>query len=315
MESRSHALIAGLFTIVLIAISTAFALWLGKDDIRRTPYLIATQLKVSGLNEQAAVRYKGIKVGRVTSIDFDKQHPGQLLIQIEIKSDTPLSQGSFASLGYQGVTGIAYIELDDDGRAPTRLNSSLQQLEKIPLRPGLMQNLESKGMAILQQTEQITEKLNSLLDSTNQASLMGAVQQIQRSAKAWETVPAQLQPSLQQLPTTLAQIQQSMANFSQFSQDARRTSQNLGQLANNLQAPDGTFMKFQQSVQQLEQTMSNETLPKIHSLTKDAQSSLRSIQGVADHLKERPQSILFGNKAPLPGPGEVGYVPQHVHKD
>jgi phospholipid/cholesterol/gamma-HCH transport system substrate-binding protein len=313
MESRSHALIAGLFTLLLIAISTAFALWLGKDDISRTPYLIATQLKVAGLNEQAAVRYKGIKVGRVSSVDFDKQHPGQLLIKIEINSETPLSQGSYASLGYQGVTGIAYIEIDDDGSNPMRLQSDLKNIANIPLRPGLLQNLEAKGLAILQQTEQVTTKLNTLLDSNNQASLMGAVQQIQRSAKAWEVVPAQLQPSLQQMPATLAQIQQSMTNFSQFSQDARRTSQNLGQLANTLQSPDGALMKLQQSVQQLEQTMSNETLPRIHGLTKEAQGSLRSIQGAADNLKERPQSILFGNKAPLPGPGETGYVPQRAH--
>lgn len=53
MESKSHALIAGVFTIGLAILASLLALWLGKDDIQRTPYTIATPLKVSGLNIQA----------------------------------------------------------------------------------------------------------------------------------------------------------------------------------------------------------------------------------------------------------------------
>ncbi|MCH3717472.1 MlaD family protein, partial [Campylobacter coli] len=79
-------------------------LWLSKDDIQRTPYVISTNLPVSGLNLQGAVRYKGLKVGTVTSINFDPKVPGQLLIGLEVLKETPITQSSFATLGYQGVT-------------------------------------------------------------------------------------------------------------------------------------------------------------------------------------------------------------------
>ena len=72
MENRSHALIAGLFTL-LLGIAAALSMWWfgGKTEVTRD-YLVVTSKSVSGLNPQAQVRYRGIRVGRVESIDLDR---------------------------------------------------------------------------------------------------------------------------------------------------------------------------------------------------------------------------------------------------
>ncbi|MDO9193299.1 MAG: MlaD family protein, partial [Undibacterium sp.] len=182
MESRSHALMAGFFTIALAVLTTLFALWLGKDNIQRTPYTIATKLSVAGLNLQAAVRYKGIKVGNVTDIDFDEKNPGQILLKLDILADTPVTANTYATLGYQGVTGIAYVQLDEDAAMPIPLARSDGNIQRIPLRPGMMQNLEQRGMAILNQTEELSKRLNHLLDTNNQKSIVSAIDNISRAA-------------------------------------------------------------------------------------------------------------------------------------
>ena len=302
---------AGFFTIALIALTTVFALWLGRDRIQRTPYLIATKLSVAGLNLQAAVRYKGIKVGNVTDIDFDESNPGQILLRIDVLPDTPVTPATFATLGYQGVTGIAYVQLDEDSSAtamPAPAIEKISGMQRIPLRPGMMQNLEQRGMAILNQTEELGKRLNSLLDPDNRKSLVTAVDNIGRAAAAWQTVPGKLEPTLDKLPVLIEQAQGSAAAFKLFSADASRMSNNFNLLASKLQASDGTVAKLNLAADHISEGVTQETLPAINSLSREARSSMRSLTRAVENLNDRPQSILFGNSAAQPGPGEAGFV-------
>ena len=308
MESRSHALWAGFFTIALVILTTVFALWLGKDNILRTPYTIATKLSVAGLNLQAAVRYKGIKVGNVSDIDFDEKNPGQILLKLDILADTPVTASTFATLGYQGVTGIAYVQLDEDTNVPAAVAGSKEKIKQIPLRPGLLQNLEQRGMAILVQTEELSKRLNSLLDTNNRQSLITAVDNIGKTAAAWQTIPAKLEPTLNTLPDLVTQTRNSVDAFKVFSDDATITSQNIRTLSNSLQGDDGAFAKLNVAVDQVGNSLTLETLPNINTLSREARRSVLSINRVAETLNDRPQSLLFGNSAAAPGPGEAGFV-------
>jgi phospholipid/cholesterol/gamma-HCH transport system substrate-binding protein len=308
MESRSHALLAGFFTIALAILTTIFALWLGKDNILRTPYTIATKLSVAGLNLQAAVRYKGIKVGNVSDIDFDEKNPGQILLKLDILADTPVNANTFATLGYQGVTGIAYVQLDEDINLPTVKAGSTEKVNQIPLRPGLMQNLEQRGMAILVQTEELSKRLNSLLDTNNRQSLISAVDNIGKAAAAWQSIPGQLEPVLSTLPDLVSQTRTSVDAFKVFSENATITSSNIRALSNSLQGNDGALAKLNLTADQIGNSLTLETLPGINSLSRDARSSVRSINRVAETLNARPQSLFFGAMAVEPGPGEAGFI-------
>lgn len=307
MESKSHALIAGVFAIGLAILAGALALWLGKDEIQRTPYTIATSLKVSGLNIQAAVRYKGIKVGKVTDIDFDSKVPGQLLLSLDIVSDTPITQSTYATLGYQGVTGIAFIELDDDGSQPAAIVRDPKLGARIPLRPGLLQEVEKHGIAILNQTEELSKRLNALLDQENRASLTNTVKQIGKTAAAWEALPAKLDPVLNNLPQTIVQARESALAFKQFSDNAKNTSSNLNQVLTNLQSEQSSIGRLSKNLEQISQSLQFETLPAMHNVILDAGGTLRSINRSTENFNERPQSLLFGPKPTPPGPGEPGF--------
>ncbi|CAN5694830.1 MlaD family protein [soil metagenome] len=308
MESRSHALMAGFFTIALITLATVFALWLGKDRIQRTPYLIATKLSVAGLNLQAAVRYKGIKVGNVTDIDFDDKLPGQILLRLDVLPDTPVTPATYATLGYQGVTGIAYVQLDEDARGLSATVQKVDGMPLIPLRPGMMQNLEQRGMAILEQTEELGKRMNSLLDPDNRRSLTSAVDNMNRAAVAWQSVPAKLDPVLSSLPALVNNTRDSVNAFKVFSENASNMSGNFNRLALQLQANDGPIARLNQTVDQIGINVTQETLPAVNSLSREARSSMRTINSAAETLNERPQSLLFGSAPAAPGPGEAGFI-------
>lgn len=307
MENKSHALMAGIFTLVLLAAAILLGLWFNRDRVQWVPYEIATKLSVPGLNPQASVRYRGLDVGRVDKIVFDPSAPGQILVRISVKPDTPITQSTYATLGYQGVTGIAYVQLDDDGSKPVRVISSKDQIARISLRPSLFDNLQTRGLAILEQTEALTKRFNTLLDPQNQQKMLAAFSDVSRAATAIETIPKRLEPVLATLPALTREAQKTLTSVSVLSRDASQLTNNLNMFTTRLQAPGGPVQALTTSAERLG-SVANQFELDVIPLAHDAQSTLRGVNRTLESFNQRPQSILFGTGTAEPGPGENGFT-------
>lgn len=294
MENKAHALLAGFFTILLLAATIAIAMWFRRDRTDMVPYEVATKLSIPGLNPQAAVRYRGLDVGKVQSIVFDPQVPGQILIRMTVKPDTPVTRSTYGTLGYQGVTGIAFVQLDDDGKNPVRVPSSKDQVARIELRPSLFDSLQTKGVAILDQAEQLTRQINHMLNPENQKMILGAFQNIGKAASEIETIPRQLQPTLAKLPAMTAQADKTLASISALSA--------------KMQAPNGTIDQINSTVDQVG-IVANKMELQVLPLAGEARSGIRTLNRTIDTIREQPQSLLFGASPGSPGPGEPGFTP------
>src|SRR6185295_7804224 len=107
MENRAYALAVGLFTLALAAGIVVAVMWLSGDTEKRVTYLLESRHPVTGLNVQAPVRYRGIEVGKVSAVDLSPADPRTILVRVAIRSNTPITRGTYAQLGSQGVTGLA----------------------------------------------------------------------------------------------------------------------------------------------------------------------------------------------------------------
>jgi phospholipid/cholesterol/gamma-HCH transport system substrate-binding protein len=315
MENRSHALMTGFFTIVLLAAAVLFGVWFNRDRVEREPYLLATTMSVPGLNPQAAVRYRGLEVGKVDAIDFDPKVTGQILVHLSVDKGTPVTETTYASLGYQGVTGIAYVQLDDELVGSKRLATSADQPSRIPLRPGLFDQLEKRGKKILDQAEELTAKVNQLVSPANQQVMLGAFQDVSKAANAFGAIPQQLAPTLARLPELTAQAQRSLDAVSGAGADVSKMARSYEALGSRLQAPGGAIDKVSGtvdrvglSVEAITSSIELDTLPHVIELTDEARSSMRVLKRTMEGLNERPQSILFGAPEVPPGPGEAGFT-------
>jgi len=312
MENRSYALMTGVFTIALLVATVLVGLWLNRDKTELVPYEIVTTQSIPGLNPQATVRYRGLEVGRVDEIVFDPRVTGQILIKLSVNEDSPITSTTFASLGYQGVTGIAFIQLDDDRTGSPRLATGGDRIARIPLRPGLLDQLEDRGLAILEKAEKITEQLNTLVGPENQAVIVGAFASIDKTAQAYAAIPERLGPTLERLPGLAAKMDTSLDSFNTLSTSATSMTRNFDSLALRLQAPDGPIERLNGAIGSLGAATSElelQTLPHVVQMTDEARASLRAVKRTANSLSERPQSILFGAPGDAPGPGEPGFVP------
>lgn len=300
MENRSHALMTGIFTIALVIAAVLAGIWLNRDRTETVPFEIVTTQSIPGLNPQATVRYRGLEVGRVDDILFDPRVTGQILIKLSVDIGTPVTTTTFASLGYQGVTGLAFLQLDDDRTGSPRLRGG----SRIPMRPGLLDQIEKRGLAILERTERITASLDRLVSPENQQIMIGAFDNIGKAAAAYGEIPKRLGPTIDRLPALAAKLDQTAGSVNALATNANG-------MVGDLRAPDGPISRMNAAIGSLQGVTTGlemKTLPQLNNVSDEATTTLRSVRRAANALTDRPQSILFGGPNAQPGPGEPGFT-------
>lgn len=339
MENKAHALAAGLFVLALTILLAALAYWLTRDVGTRREYEIATREAISGLQPQAAVRYRGVNVGKVTSIGFDPESPGQVLLTLSVDDKAPITEATFAVLGYQGVTGLAFIDLDDAGRPAPPLSSTDSAVARIPLRPGLLARLGNRFEGFGTQAEELAARANRLLTEDNQRIVMQSAAQVgeaalgvQRLARDLNTLlDAQFGPQRMSIPElvqkTSATMQALESASAQLTQAARQvgaaadsvgaSASAVGQAAEQagsglqrLQGPGGLLDRLEVGTQSANDTLralGQGTLPRVNRLGDDVSRAARQLSRTAEGVRDNPQVLLWGAGAIAPGPGEPGF--------
>jgi phospholipid/cholesterol/gamma-HCH transport system substrate-binding protein len=320
MENRAYAFIAGLFALLLCSALIAGFWWLGGSHTAETEYEVLSHYPVSGLNPQAAVRYRGVDVGRVREISLDPAEPRAIVIRIGIDSSVQLTRDSFAKLASQGLTGLAYIELDDPGQNKTPLGDN-----RIPLRESEMSLLLNSGKEIIGKTAQLEENANRLLTSLNHLLEEKNMQKIERLLDSMERSGQELEPLLRSShaatdkagrlldeihPRELSETLEAVRKVSVSVKDTADMAQPaLIKLQHSLDEFERIGRHIEQVSAELGDTLNEETLPRAHELTRQLHQDAQSLSRLVDTLDQNPQSVIFGKPQPAPGPGEKGFQP------
>ena len=331
MENKAHALVAGAFVLVITALLAALAFWLTRDNTERDFYEISTGEIISGLQPQAAVRFRGVPVGKVERIGFDSKIKGNVLIRVSIDRAAPVTKTTFATVASQGVTGLGFIQLDDDEDSPERLVPNDDDPPRIPLKPGTLDKLLKQSDAILTQAEQATTRLNQLLSDENQKAVSSAVNQLAEAAGSINRVARDLPPAVATFAETASSLnriakglQPTVAGLPALSRDTTATMKALNAAADDvsgtarrLNEKGGPLDKLSQGGTALTagiETFSAATLPKLGEVADEAARTMRQLRRAVNGVDDNPQALIFGNGPLVPGPGEDGFSATGVKK-
>ena len=309
MENKSHALAAGAFLLGVVALLIGLAVWLTRDNTEHRVFEISSREGVTGLQPQAGVRFKGVSVGRVSAIELDRQTAGNVLVRIALNESVPITQSTFATLGFQGVTGLAFIQLDDSGESTQALASSREVVGRIPMRPGLMTRLSDQGASLLLQLEQASQRINVLLAPDNQKSLMGAIGNLGQAAA--HIGQLKLPQLVQDASASIKGIQATTDRLGDSADSVKASAAEFNRMSARMNAPGGTLDKIAEGTDALVatgQSLSMTLVPRLNRTVDDTARAVRQVGRAADAVTESPQSLLLGKGAAIPGPGESGFV-------
>lgn len=296
MENRAHALIAGLFVIILSTAVILVAKWFSGDSIVRNNYLVVSYESVSGLSPQAAVHYRGVNIGKVGAIYFNPENSSQILIEISVDQRVVLTTSVFAKMEYQGLTGLTYIQLSEDLDA---LKNSpiaaepLQENARIPLRRSLLDEMTGSGQDLLKNINKTVIQINHLLDKDNQKQISEIITDINKATSRFSDL------------------------FDPANPDNMKISNLITELDSFLQTINLTASKVNEKGGLIDSlTLSAEALadatPKLNQISDSILRSTQNLDRTLLQLEEQPQSMLFGKPPSLPGPGEDGFMPPGV---
>jgi len=309
MENRAHAIMAGLF-VVLLSVATAVAFWWfsGSREAMREVVLVS-QGNVTGLNLQAAVRFRGIDAGRVEEITIDPNDPRDILVRISLREDLPLTRGTTASLGYQGVTGLAFVQLEDRGEDLRPLDVPSGQAPRIVLSPSLLDELSDVAITALQQFKTVAAQIQNLFADEN-------IGRMGETLKRLESAAAGMDKTFDEAPEAIAAIRQlfspeNQTRFAAVLTNLEKTSDGVPPAIDEFR---GLLTKLAETSEHIDQAtvaagndLLNGSLPRLNSLMKELTTTSKRLTRLIEEVDAAPQMLLLGRGTRAPGPGEDGF--------
>jgi phospholipid/cholesterol/gamma-HCH transport system substrate-binding protein len=290
----------------------AWANWLSRDTVERVPYRVVSTIPVTGLNPQAQVRYRGISVGRVMAIHLDRSDARRIVIDIEVDPELPLTRGTYAQLGMEGITGIAYVHLLDEGKDAQRLRGTGGAPPEIALRPGFIDAIADGAEGAVHDARELIANVNALLAPDNRKHIAGTLASLERITANLESTSARLPGVLAQAESWLAedkrrrvgealqQIGDAAHTLPQLTKESRLLLQDTRNLV-------GQFDRLSSDAQSTVGVLQGETLPRVNAVADSAERAAQRVGGLAQELEKRPESVLWGRQPGRPGPGEPGF--------
>ena len=310
MENRSNHVLVGGVVLVLIAITLAFTVWLaGFGGANEKKFDILFKTSVDGLAKGSSVTFSGVPVGKVDDIVVMPDQPELIRVRIAIKSDTPVLQGTTATIAGVGFTGVSQINLDGAVTgAPPIDQPGPFGLPLIPPKQGGLGALLNNAPALLDRMTTLAERLSDLLNPRNQRSISNILAHI-------DTVTGALANRSGDIAATLADahvaVQQAGEAAQKFGALADSTNQNLKPLLANL---NDAVSSAKHSMANLDEAvdgakpgikaLSTQTVPAINQLVRDLGDTAASLSALSGKLDQGGAGGLIG------GPKLPDYKPR-----
>jgi phospholipid/cholesterol/gamma-HCH transport system substrate-binding protein len=205
MVRRVSSRALGLFVTVGVILGVAAIIWVGASKYfeKGDRYVTYFNESVQGLQQDSAVKYRGVDVGRVEEI---RVAPDNRLIEVimKIRLKEEVEKNNVAYLRVVGITGIVFIELDRRNPEEEDLSPRLDFASEYPIIPSRPSQLR-----------QIFSGIDEIVEKIKQVDLEGLSKSITHSAKAAEDLLAgpRTQKVLANLESVSVNLDQTTARF------------------------------------------------------------------------------------------------------
>ena len=181
METRASYLLVGAFALVVMAGFVIAVVWMAGANLREnvTHYDIFFDGSVTGLKPGNTVRYRGIPIGAVTDISINPKNVQQVRVMIEVPADTPIKSDTIAELEYQGLTGVAFVQLTGGtNEAPMLTAEKGQERPVIRSRPSQLEELVQGAPELMARITALVNKGNILFGPKNLENIEATLQNL-----------------------------------------------------------------------------------------------------------------------------------------
>ena len=299
MYERTNYLAVGVFVLLGTVMLLAIGFWVGGvgQTVPTSQYTIIFERDVNGLGEGSPVRYMGVDVGQVTTIQLSHAERTAIEVRIEVVSSTPVDGGTYATLGYQGITGVAFINLAADAGEHAALAATAgQAYPVIRTRDVGIAALLNSGPEVLARVNSILDNTSQLLDERNRDAATQILENLEQftgalaeQRDAMAVVPARMNESLDRLQDTL-EVAAELAVESK--PDLLASLQNLRQATDNLANASGRMEHWLVENDAAIDSFISGGVGETAALVTDTRAAMRELQKLGAELRSNPSRMI-----------------------
>ncbi|MFI4895015.1 MAG: MlaD family protein [Steroidobacterales bacterium] len=303
MEREANYVAVGIFVLLMLVMGALFVYWYSdtrdhRDFVRYEIYFDGT---VSGLSEGGPVRYLGVDVGRVRRIRIDPRAANRVQVVADIDVTTPISERTLARLSLQGVTGLLYIDLEQqrDDDSQRRIMAAVPS-ERYPV----IRSAHSDFDQFLSSLPTLTARLNELVDRTSRMLSDSNIRAVTRLIDNIDQAASGLPRSAHSLDALVDALRESTAAAQRVIDDLHGTTQTasvdllaavqkLRATSDNLASASGTLNAVANENRDQLRNFVSEGLPQFEALLRDSRAAAQQIGDLSRTLAENPSQLIY----------------------
>ena len=303
VEREANYLAVGGFVLLVVVMGVLFVYWYSANSEHRfyVRYEIYFDGSVSGLSEGGQVRYLGVDVGRVIHIRIDPRAANRVQVIADIDATTPISERTLAQLSLQGVTGLLYIDLeqqrpDDNGRRILAAVPS-ERYQVIRSSHSDFDRFLSSLPTLTARLDELVDRATRLLSEKNIAGVERLVANLDRAASQLPHTAGNIDTMVDELRSTISDAHQVFADLHGATQTASvdfvAAVQKLRATSDNLERATGSLDAFVAENRDQLSGFVRGGLPQIELLLRDSRAAAQEIRDLSRSLRDNPSQLLY----------------------
>ncbi len=236
---------------------------------------------VSGLSTGGKVLLRGIEVGNITSLDFDKRDPERIFVGIEIDPGSPVYKDAAATLEIFGITGLKYLELSP-GSVKAGLATAGTVLKIIPSRTAMILNMLD---TVARTSARVMANLEKITSDSRQKQIDSIVQDLHQTSSDFAGMAKGLQGL--HLDNRIAQVTDHVESA------VRKIDSTITVIepAKTLARIDTAASAFSSAAKRADLMLGRSQSDVYHSL-EDLSTTLRNLSDFSQTIRDNPASLL-----------------------
>ncbi len=227
MPSRSQKIRLGIFIVISSFALLVLLFIVGSKEFFQDKdiyYISYRDVSVSGLEIGSPVKYLGINIGTIKSIDFDPKDVYNVVITVAVKPGTPIKKDARANIEAIGITGLKMIEI----RGGSNEAKLVKVGKYINAGGSITEDITGKAEVIANKIELV---VNNLIEFTKPEKLEKIINLAESSTLAMDNINAMVAENRLNLRDGLLSAKIVMARMDTVSSSIQVASTKIQQLA------------------------------------------------------------------------------------
>lgn len=307
METRSNHILVGVVTLAMLALVAAFLVWIVRfGDGTTKQYDIFFSQSVGGLAAGTGVTFAGVPSGQVIKVELWKKDPNFVRVRIAVSEDTPILEGTTATIQSVSFTAPPNIQLDGAKKgAPPITDLGPEGVPVIPTKPGALGELLNSAPLVVERLATLTDRLTMLLSDENQKSISGILANTDKLTDSLAKQAPGLEALMEESRIAIRNAGQTAEKLGLVADSTNDFLTNNGEpvaknLANTLDSASRSLLALEgvlKNAQPGAERFSNKTLPEVDQLVRDMQALTKSMTKVTERLDQGGAGSLLSAPA------------------